>query len=199
MGAGCVSESTDTDTDDSDDSDDSDTSSVLTPYDMDSDDASDSDCGDDFDLDGTGDGDTAGNALDDAAKTHRAKRRAVVAKKRIAALPKPESLSKTIEALHSKKDAHDTSRGSATDRADACEGAVYHCETLIRSVPEELINAAASLVNALVHAHPPTPDVVGLQRARRKGKYWAFPKSRHTVSPYTTLTTFRSQSKRSSR
>jgi telomere length regulation protein len=54
------------------------------------------------------------------------------------------------------------------DRADAAEGAVYAVEALIRAVPEELVSTASHLVSALVHAHPPTPDAAGLERARRK-------------------------------
>ena len=166
MGGGVgqlVSEASDTDSD----SDDSDASSVLEPYDMYSESEADvsEDEGDEGDT--TADGDVI-QSLE--TKRRRVKRRKEIARRRVTNLPKPDSLRKTIEALSQKRDASESSSTgkSATDRADAAEGAVYAVEGLIRAVPEELVNCTAQLVSALVHAHPPTPDVVGLEKARRK-------------------------------
>ena len=90
-------------------------------------------------------------------------------RRRVASLPKPSSLFGCVEALRQKRGGEeDSSSRSAVDRADAAEGAVYAVEALIRAVPEELVSTASALVSALVHAHPPTPDAAGLERARRK-------------------------------
>jgi telomere length regulation protein len=152
------------DDDDSDsDSDDSDASSSLEPYDMESDDADDSD-EDDVESIGTDVNRADGEKL--RVEKLKEKRNA---RRRIASLPRPTSLSACVEALLQKRGAEESSASrSAVDRADACEGAVYAIETLIRSMPEELVNAAGPLVSALVHAHPPTPDAEGLARARRR-------------------------------
>ena len=80
-------------------------------------------------------------------------------RKRIAALPRPRSLSACVEALRQSRGGDETAASkSSIDRADAAEGAVHAAEGLIRAAPEELIGVAAALVTALVHAHPAGPS-----------------------------------------
>lgn len=180
LGGGAEASSSDGDGDG--DSDDSDASSAYEPYDMDSDE--DEDIEDIEDIQGTTTGSTDGGRRDaaenekprdrtgtddDARRIARRKRAAKAASRRVASLPKPSSLFGCVEALRQKRGGEeDSSSRSAVDRADAAEGAVYAVEALIRAVPEELVSTASALVSALVHAHPPTPDAAGLERARRK-------------------------------
>ena len=147
------------------DSDDSDASSVYEPYDMDSDEDEDIEDIEENDKpqDRTGTDDA------EAHQIARRKRASKAASRRVASLPKPSSLFGCVEALRQKRGGEESSSSrSAVHRADAAEGAVYAVEALIRAVPEELVSTASHLVSALVHAHPPTPDAAGLERARRK-------------------------------
>jgi hypothetical protein len=148
------------------DSDDSDASSVYEPYDMDSD--TDEDI-EDIEDETEKTQDRTGTDDDAAHQIARRKRASKAASRRVASLPKPSSLFGCVEALRQKRGGEESSSSrSAVDRADAAEGAVYAVEALIRAVPEELVSTASHLVSALVHAHPPTPDAAGLERARRK-------------------------------
>ena len=152
------------------DSDDSDASSAYEPYDMDSDEDEDEDEREDASVPkARGDARASGVVGPEADAAHRRRARAAKsAARRVASLPKPSSLFQCVEALRQKRGGEESSSSrSAADRADAAEGAVYAAEGLIRAVPEELLSCAASLVSALVHAHPPTPDSARLERARR--------------------------------
>ena len=89
--------------------------------------------------------------------------------KRLASLPRPSTLSGCVAALRQRRGGDETaSSKSASDRADAAEGAVHAAEALVRAAPEELAGAAGDLVAALIHAHPPTPDEDALADARRR-------------------------------
>ena len=89
--------------------------------------------------------------------------------KRLASLPRPSTLAGCVAALRQRRGGDETaSSKSASDRADAAEGAVHAAEALVRAAPEELAGAAGDLVAALIHAHPPTPDEDALADARRR-------------------------------
>jgi hypothetical protein len=60
------------------------------------------------------------------------------------------------------------------------QGAVHAAEALIRAAPEELIAAAAPLVSALIHAHPPTPDDESLAEVG-PGRCWCTPATSSNV------------------
>ena len=153
------------------DSDDSDASSAYEPYDMDSDEDDDEDEDEKRKTknEGHSGGDAFGKTGTPPDASRRRARAAKAAARRVASLPKPDGLFRCVEALRQKRGGEESaSSRSAVDLADAAEGAVYAVEGLIRAVPEELVSAAAPLVSALVHAHPPTPDAAGLERARRK-------------------------------
>ena len=153
------------------DSDDSDASSAYEPYDMDSDEDDDEDEDEQRKTknEGHSGGDAFGKTGTPPDASRRRARAAKAAARRVASLPKPDGLFRCVEALRRKRGGEESaSSRSAVDLADAAEGAVYAVEGLIRAVPEELVSAAAPLVSALVHAHPPTPDAAGLERARRK-------------------------------
>ena len=153
------------------DSDDSDASSAYEPYDMDSDEDDDEDEDEQRKTknEGHSGGDAFGKTGTPPDASRRRARAAKAAARRVASLPKPDGLFRCVEALRQKRGGEESaSSRSAVDLADAAEGAVYAVEGLIRAVPEELVSAAAPLVSALVHAHPPTPDAAGLERARRK-------------------------------
>ena len=169
LGGGGVSRRDDDDDNDDDDDSDSDSDSdSLEPYDMTDDE--DDDGGGGAGESKFGDAPAAG-AVADPAVAKRA-RLAVVARatrKRIAALPRPTSLSQCVEWLRQARGGDDTaSSKTSVDRADAAEGAVHAAESLIRAAPEELIGHANDLVAALVHAHPATPDDEPLAVARRR-------------------------------
>jgi telomere length regulation protein len=168
LGGGGAEASASSEDSDSDDSDDSDASSAYEPYDMDSDEDEDEDEHTAKNEGGVG-GDAFGKTGTPQDASRRRARAAKAAARRVASLPKPDGLFRCVEALRQKRGGEESaSSRSAVDLADAAEGAVYAIEGLIRAVPEELVSAAAPLVSALVHAHPPTPDAAGLERARRK-------------------------------
>ena len=168
LGGGGAEASASSEDSDSDDSDDSDASSAYEPYDMDSDEDEDED-EDAAKNEGGGGGDAFGKTGTPPDASWRRARAAKAAARRVASLPKPDGLFRCVEALRQKRGGEESaSSRSAVDLADAAEGAVYAVEGLIRAVPEELVSAAAPLVSALVHAHPPTPDAAALERARRK-------------------------------
>lgn len=169
LGGGGAEASASSEDSDSDDSDDSDASSAYEPYDMDSDEDEDEDEDTAKNEGGVG-GDAFGKTGTPQDASRRRARAAKAAARRVASLPKPDGLFRCVEALRQKRGGESVgaSSRSAVDLADAAEGAVYAIEGLIRAVPEELVSAAAPLVSALVHAHPPTPDAAGLERARRK-------------------------------
>ena len=128
------------DSDDENDSDDSDDDDLV-PYDIDSDD------------------DPSMRSSDPASLTER----------RIASLPKPQTLRECVAALRQVRSGDASARQTDIDLADAAEGAVHTVSDLVSMQPHELASCAADLAVAVLHAHPPTPDADPLDRARRQG------------------------------